>query len=312
MTPELFDQARRWVELGIAVIPVRYREKQPDGRVLPGGQWARFQKELPTEKDLRRWFCYGFRNLGVVCGWNNLVVLDFESVDGWLTWKTRAGFESYSVITRRGVHTYLFSESGEVPNVHRRGEIDIQGPGRYVLGAGSVHPTGAVYMALDEAVAICRVGSVYDVLPEARQWEQEAREAATTAALSSGPGPGVIMPVNACSTKIYQDFSAGAGLDADPWAAAERSGEDLITTIKRRFRLLSFFSDAEKTDNSGRWWVARCPFHDDHNPSFWIDAARNLGGCYAGCGTNIDVINFVARRQGISNRAAIEYLRGLL
>jgi len=101
-------------------------------------------------------------------------------------------------------------------------------------------------------------------------------------------------------------------LDADPWAAAERSGEDLITTIKRRFRLLSFFSDAEKTDNSGRWWVARCPFHDDHNPSFWIDAARNLGGCYAGCGTNIDVINFVARRHGLSNRGAIEYLRGLL
>jgi len=298
MTP-LLDEARRWVSLGIAVIPVRYREKQPDGRILPGGQWAQYQTALPTDKDLVRWFGGGFRNLGVVCGWNNLVVLDFETVEGWYTWQCRAGIDTYSVITRRGVHVYLYSESRDVPNVHKRGEIDIQGPGRYVLGAGSVHPTGAVYMAMDASAAIRRVGSVYDVLPEAHEWEQEA--AAVNVSSGPVPGLGAIAPAPA----------SGAG-DLDPWASVERSGEDLITTIKRRFTLLSFFSDAEKTESSGRWWIARCPFHDDHNPSFWIDARRNLGGCYAGCGTNMDVINFVARRHGLSNRGAIEYLRGLL
>ena len=50
--------------------------------------------------------------------------------------------------------------------------------------------------------------------------------------------------------------------------------------------------------------IARCPFHDDHQPSLKLDQRYYCFGCHA----TGDVIDFTARLHGISNRAAAEKL----
>jgi len=50
--------------------------------------------------------------------------------------------------------------------------------------------------------------------------------------------------------------------------------------------------------------MARCPFHEDHQPSLKLDQRYYCFGCHA----TGDVIDFTARLHGISNRAAAEKL----
>jgi DNA primase catalytic core len=53
----------------------------------------------------------------------------------------------------------------------------------------------------------------------------------------------------------------------------------------------------------GRDWVGLCPFHDDHNPSLRITPDKGLFRCPA-CNAAGNVIQFVARKEGISEREA--------
>jgi hypothetical protein len=45
--------------------------------------------------------------------------------------------------------------------------------------------------------------------------------------------------------------------------------------------------------------MGRCPFHDDHTPSFGVTPSKNLWNCLAGCGGG-DVIELVVRKQNVS------------
>lgn len=89
-------------------------------------------------------------------------------------------------------------------------------------------------------------------------------------------------------------------------------GDDLVGEIKRVFPLKQFAEDAgirlRYSDRGrGRWFVARCPFHDDNHPSFWLDAHRGTWGCRA-CDISGDVINLYARLNRINVRDAINEL----
>lgn len=69
--------------------------------------------------------------------------------------------------------------------------------------------------------------------------------------------------------------------------------------------LIQSFKPGVKISQSARRFISvPCPFHDDKEPSFWIDTERNLWGCHA-CGVRGDVINLYARLNGITNREAI-------
>jgi DNA primase len=54
--------------------------------------------------------------------------------------------------------------------------------------------------------------------------------------------------------------------------------------------------------------MGRCPFHDDHTPSFGVTPSKNLWNCLAGCGGG-DVIELVVRKQNVSFRQAVDILR---
>jgi len=88
---------------------------------------------------------------------------------------------------------------------------------------------------------------------------------------------------------------------------ATRVEDDLVSRIKAAFpvwEMATRLTELESSDSSGRWWKARCPFHDDQHPSFWLDRERGLWGCHA-CGIRGDVINLYARAHNLSLQASI-------
>ena len=54
---------------------------------------------------------------------------------------------------------------------------------------------------------------------------------------------------------------------------------------------------------SGRDYVGLCPFHDDHHPSLRVTPAKGLFRCPS-CQATGNVIQFVAKKEGISERQA--------
>ena len=58
-----------------------------------------------------------------------------------------------------------------------------------------------------------------------------------------------------------------------------------------------------KLKKTGRNHIGSCPFHDDKNPSLVVTADKGLWHC-PGCGAAGNVIQFVARKEGITDRQA--------
>lgn len=86
------------------------------------------------------------------------------------------------------------------------------------------------------------------------------------------------------------------------------SGKDTIARIKAAFPVLDLAQTLTPLrSKDDRWWHGRCPFHDDKQASFWVDAQRGLWGCYA-CQVRGDIINLYAHSQGLSVNNAIAAL----
>ncbi|MHB1134253.1 MAG: bifunctional DNA primase/polymerase [Chloroflexota bacterium] len=262
---------------GIATIPVHYRSKRPSVR------WQQYQNHLPTEGEMLRWFRPGrLTNAAVVCGWQGLTVLDYDTEQAFMDWGAWALAEggmaeyvantTYRVRTSRGLHLYLF-----VTDTPRCGHFqygDVKALGGYVLIPPSVHPGGAVYAVVDDAAPIVKVDSLDGIVPDP-------------------PAPPTVQTPPL--TRVYQSSAL--------WPAT------VIEQIKAATSIVSYFPDARPTSGNGRWWRARCPWHDDREPSLWIDAERGLCGCYAGCTTQpLDVLDVYARLHGIDSKEAVKKL----
>lgn len=290
MIENLKDRIHKFYNMGISTIPVKERAKVPAINT-----WTPFQNRLPVPLELYRMFA-GWSwpgNYGVVCGRCHasnrrdqfLTVIDFDDIRIAGNWLDMGMPETYSVMTARGMHAYYFTRQ-ETGQAHYEG-LDVKGRG-YVLGAGCIHPSGAVYHEFLN-IPIATIDRIEDVLPGIAIRKQH----------NIDPG--------AAGAAYVPRVRALPVMDA--WESAEAVGIDLIRKIKQRLNILDFFPGAEKTDIFGRFWIARCPFHDDHNPSFWIDAGRGLCGCFAGCTPkSLDVINLYARLHNVSDREAIRIL----
>lgn len=58
---------------------------------------------------------------------------------------------------------------------------------------------------------------------------------------------------------------------------------------------------------NGKNYIAKCPFHDERTPSFYLYTESNRFYCF-GCGASGDVIAFVEKSMGLDFKAAIYYL----
>lgn len=281
---EILEQAKKWIDSGISVIPIWPGQKKP--RI----EWREYEYRLTTECEIESWFkAWPRSNLGVVTGWNNLVVLDFDNLDDFFTMWDPDKHKTMTVITSRGAHLYLYTEQFPTMWKIEGIPIDIQGSRRYVVAPPSIHPSGERYQYLND-YPIMKVDKLSDFMPELSVYYQEpSRQAAAVQA----PEPRKVGPV----------------MLPDPWEVmenADQSRPNLAETINQRVRIIDFFPEAE---GSGRFRLALCPFHDDHHPSFWIDTERNVCNCHTCGGKVMDVINYWAKTYGLDNRTAIDQLR---
>lgn len=284
------DTAQRFYSMGVATIPVRFKEKTPSL-----GSWRPYQQQLPTPDDLLTWFKTP-HNVGVITGWHGLTVLDFDAhtvYTRWLLWARKQGQfataakvsrTAYRVATSRGVHVYVWLTTPE--RNRKLPGIDVKARNGYVLGEGSIHPTGALYLALLPNMVIPHVQVLSDILPAALL-------------LASDQPEQVNVP-------LVTHVMTG---NADPWTVANQPGTittGLVERIKKQLRIEDMFTDLHATSPDGRWQLTRCPLHDDNSPSMWVDTRDQMCGCFAGCTTKpLDVIDLYARMYGLNNREAI-------
>lgn len=287
--------ALEFLKNNISIIPIYHRNKKPDVSLI-GGTWEQFCYDHNTEYQLISWLSSGWLNYGVVCGWNNLVVIDFDLMDYFLLWKLWGSNHkdinaiidtAFKVRTSRGIHVYV-TTADPVCNDKRRG-IDVQAQRKFVVGPGCVHPSGAVYEPIG-AMVFPMVENIESILP-LDLFPRVARDVAA----------GTMEPIEIASNNTEYSY--------DPFQQAMFSSHlDLISRVKQLVRIESMFPNARKTSSDGRWLSALCPFHNDTNPSFWIDTRRQLCGCATCLMKPMDVLNLYARMHNISDSAAVTAL----
>jgi hypothetical protein len=296
MTTDLLTIAAEWViTRGVSVFPLKVRSKEPEARLLPRDDtgrpgWQCYRDRLPTLEELACWWGKGICwNLAVITG-RGLVVLDFDEPGGYECWQALyPQADTYTVTTSRGRHVYVYLDNPPDRTIHTFwGEV--RTAGAYVVGEGSIHPTGTQYVGNGREIA--RFADLDAILSPALLIAKTAE------------------PVQVGAPAVYAAVPMPAAVGPrDVWTAASSPPEgDPISRIKKHYKILDFFPDAKP---SGRgYYLAHCPFHQDNHPSFWILPHRNIGGCYAGCngGKPFDVINLAAHFRKTDIRGAVDYL----
>jgi P4 family phage/plasmid primase-like protien len=159
-----FDHAKRYLEMGLSVIPLRPRDKKPNL-----SQWEQYQTRRATEKEIESWFKDTDNNVGIVCGKvsGNLVVVDFDDERAFrYCFSQGDGLAEKTLCARtsKGVHVYLRLEETTKKTTLRATSgtgkakpslpVDIQGEGGYVVAPPSIHPTGKGYAFISEVSEI--------------------------------------------------------------------------------------------------------------------------------------------------------------
>ncbi len=83
--------------------------------------------------------------------------------------------------------------------------------------------------------------------------------------------------------------------------------DDIKEEIKRRTDIVELVSQYVTLQRAGRRMKARCPFHEEKTPSFFVDPATGLWKCF-GCGEGGDVFSFLMKIEGLSFPEAAERL----
>jgi hypothetical protein len=88
----------------------------------------------------------------------------------------------------------------------------------------------------------------------------------------------------------------------------DANGEALSEQIKRSISVRDFVSQYVKLAPNGR---GLCPFHDDHNASFSVNAEGNYWHCFAGCGGG-SLIDFYMKLKGLDFKEAVHELAEMM
>lgn len=280
----LLTTAQKWNDEGIATIPIGYRAKRPDftalkrvGSIDHNGRaiWETYQKQLPTKHELKEWFNTKLRNIAIVTGWQNLVILDIDNLDLFNLWQSWANHtrqeltQTYRVKTSRGYHLYYYMQNPPETGLKWPG-IDVKAAGGYCLIDPSTHPSGRKYAAIEADIV-----SVENVA--------------------------AILPSELIQTLPERNINHSPCMDVDTGPFAIRPDKPSLF-VKDSVRILDFFPGVVVRS---RFVKVRCPLHDDKHASGWIDTERNRYGCQTCFNGSMDVIQFYAELKGISNTEAI-------
>ncbi|MBI2627505.1 DNA primase [Candidatus Nomurabacteria bacterium] len=80
-----------------------------------------------------------------------------------------------------------------------------------------------------------------------------------------------------------------------------------VDQIKSRIDILSLVSSYIKLDKAGASWKAKCPFHNEKTPSFFVSPERGSYYCF-GCEASGDIFTFVEEFEGLDFKGALKLL----
>lgn len=82
----------------------------------------------------------------------------------------------------------------------------------------------------------------------------------------------------------------------------------LLDEVKSRTDIVDVVANYVDLDTSSRNPKARCPFHSERTPSFFIFPETGTWRCFGACATGGDVLAFVMKQEGIEFREALHRL----
>lgn len=80
-----------------------------------------------------------------------------------------------------------------------------------------------------------------------------------------------------------------------------------VDTVKERLDIVELVSEYVKLEKAGSSFKARCPFHNEKTPSFFVSPSRQSFYCF-GCGAKGDAFTFVEEMEGLDFRGALDLL----
>ncbi len=80
-----------------------------------------------------------------------------------------------------------------------------------------------------------------------------------------------------------------------------------VPKIKERLSIVDVISSYIQVEQSGKNFKARCPFHNEKTPSFFISPDRGTYYCF-GCGEKGDIFSFVEKFEGADFMGALKLL----
>ena len=86
-----------------------------------------------------------------------------------------------------------------------------------------------------------------------------------------------------------------------------KSVADTATLVKDKLPIQEVIGSYIKLEKAGINFKARCPFHQEKTPSFFISPTRNTFYCF-GCGAKGDIFEFVERIEGLDFIGALRML----
>ena len=295
---EAVHRGQAWLDQGVELVPLRSHSK-----ALITGFGPR-SRHLTTPLELREWMLKGC-NLGVVLGGAlGLAVADFETIQAWEEWRGTQGKDVRTYVERSGRGFHVFFRGPGLVNAAIPDTLEIK-TNTVIAVAPSIHPSGAAYEPVaDDPIQPVTSAELEALFPFLRD-VRDARERRLAHEQRRAPES------DAASRE------GGMVCRNDPMRRTDRVRRiDRIREIKELWSVLAE-ANRQGIDLQGGpvRFRARCPFHDDRSPSFWLDSSTNTWGCYAsGCPVNAfgvraqDVINLRALGAGQDVRTAIRDL----